>query len=76
MLLKAVFLACLLFHALVAYKVAYYEQTIDHFNFYPTSPATFKQRYVLEDKYYKKELNGPLFFYCGNEGDIFMFCMN
>lgn len=70
LLLLVVVVPCFL-----AYKVAYYEQTVDHFNYFPTRPATFKQRYVMEDKYYKKELNGPLFFYCGNEGDIFMFCM-
>lgn len=36
--------------------------------------ATFKQKYLIQDKYYKE--GGPIFFYCGNEGPIEMFYEN
>lgn len=41
---------------------------VDHFDFHPTSPATFKQRVFVYDKWWKP--GGPLFFYCGNEANV------
>ncbi|KAL6081664.1 hypothetical protein STEG23_005571, partial [Scotinomys teguina] len=43
---------------------------IDHFGFYNTK--TFKQRYLIADKYWKT-YDGVILFYTGNEGDITWF---
>jgi lysosomal Pro-X carboxypeptidase len=55
------------------FREMWFTQTLDHFNFH-TIPETFQQRYLMTDRYYKP--SGPLFFYCGNEGDIEMFWNN
>jgi hypothetical protein len=33
-------------------SIRYFNQTLDHFNFY-TTPATFSQRYFVVDTFYK-----------------------
>ncbi|XP_078259250.1 lysosomal Pro-X carboxypeptidase isoform X2 [Rhinoraja longicauda] len=55
------------------YKTRYFDQKIDHFGF--VEDSTFKQRYLLADKYWNKN-GGPILFYTGNEGDITWFCNN
>ncbi|XP_037696975.1 lysosomal Pro-X carboxypeptidase [Choloepus didactylus] len=55
------------------YSIRYFPQKIDHFGFY--TDKTFKQRYLIADKYWKKD-NGSILFYTGNEGDIVWFCNN
>uniref|UniRef100_A0A1X7T4I0 Uncharacterized protein n=1 Tax=Amphimedon queenslandica TaxID=400682 RepID=A0A1X7T4I0_AMPQE len=50
------------------YQTLYFKQPIDHFNF--ESNITFSQRYLLNDAFWDKDNGGPIFFYCGNEGDI------
>lgn len=55
------------------YTTHYFDQKIDHFGF--DEDATFKQRYLVSDKYWSKE-NGVVLFYTGNEGDITWFCNN
>jgi len=50
------------------YKTFWFEQTLDHFNL-ETQPQTFQQRYLVNDTWYDP-LEGPIFFYTGNEGDI------
>jgi lysosomal Pro-X carboxypeptidase len=50
----------------------WFTQTIDHFNFQNT--GTFQQRYLYTSEYFKP--NGPIFFYCGNEGDVYDFYNN
>ncbi|XP_051005277.1 lysosomal Pro-X carboxypeptidase-like [Acomys russatus] len=52
------------------YSVYYFEQKVDHFGFYNTK--TFKQRYLIADKYWKT-YDGVILFYTGNEGDITWF---
>ena len=38
---------------------------------------TYKMKYLVNDTFWSgKENNGPIFFYCGNEGDIEMFYEN
>ncbi|VDK33768.1 unnamed protein product [Taenia asiatica] len=51
-------------------KVGTYKQVVSHFDFH-FHPLTFEQRFVYEDLWYKP--GGPVFFYCGNEGNIMGF---
>lgn len=55
------------------YSVLYFEQKVDHFGFY--NVKTFKQRYLVADKYWQTD-GGSILFYTGNEGDITWFCNN
>ncbi|XP_055493171.1 lysosomal Pro-X carboxypeptidase-like isoform X1 [Leucoraja erinacea] len=55
------------------YKTRYFDQKIDHFGF--VEDSTFKQRYLIANKYWNKD-GGPILFYTGNEGDIAWFCNN
>ncbi|XP_065867922.1 uncharacterized protein [Euphorbia lathyris] len=53
------------------YQTHYYKQTLDHFNYKPESYAKFKQRYILNYKYWGgANTNSPIFVYLGEEGDI------
>ncbi|CDS37318.1 Lysosomal Pro X carboxypeptidase [Echinococcus multilocularis] len=54
-------------------KIGIYEQLVSHFDFH-FHPPTFKQRFVYEDIWYRT--GGPIFFYCGNEGNILEFWNN
>lgn len=45
---------------------------IDHFSY--SDNRTFNLRYLVNQTFWKK--GGPIFFYCGNEGDIEMFAQN
>lgn len=57
----------------ISYETLYFDQKIDHFGF--LEDGTFKQRYLVADKYWQKP-GGPILFYTGNEGDITWFCNN
>ncbi|XP_077578716.1 lysosomal Pro-X carboxypeptidase [Stigmatopora nigra] len=57
----------------VSYETFYFEQKIDHFGF--LEDGTYKQRYLVADKYWHSP-GGPILFYTGNEGDITWFCNN
>ena len=46
-------------------SLEWHEQTLDHFGFAPTEPATFKQRIFIHDEWWKP--GGPIFFYCGEK---------
>ena len=52
----------------------FYEQKLAHFNQYGKQD-TFKQRYLVQTKYWDFE-NGPILFYTGNEGTIWSFFNN
>lgn len=55
------------------YSVLYFQQKVDHFGF--NYVKTFKQRYLIADKHWRKD-GGTILFYTGNEGDIIWFCNN
>lgn len=50
-----------------------YIYQVDHFSF--TNNDTFKLKYLLNDTYWDV-VDGPIFFYTGNEGPIEDFCEN
>ncbi|KAL3620145.1 hypothetical protein CASFOL_035057 [Castilleja foliolosa] len=50
------------------YKIYNYTQTLDHFNYAPSSYATFEQRYAINSKYWGgPDSNSPIFAYLGDE---------
>uniref|UniRef100_A0A9L0JVN4 Prolylcarboxypeptidase n=1 Tax=Equus asinus TaxID=9793 RepID=A0A9L0JVN4_EQUAS len=57
----------------IKYSIHYIQQKVDHFGF--DTDKTFKQRYLIADKHWKKD-GGSILFYTGNEGDITWFCNN
>lgn len=57
------------------YVETYFEQYVDHFNFLSYRQQTFKQRVLIQDKWWKRG-SGPIFFYTGNEGPIDEFWNN
>ena len=64
--LLAVFALVACVAASVPSKTLWFQQLVDHSTFSST-PASFKQRVLYTDVYYRK--GGPLVFYTGNEGD-------
>lgn len=71
------------FSAKKEYKENFFKVKVDHFSL--ENFATFDLRYLINDKYSSFKLNStnntnsdnfPIFFYCGNEGDIENFYVN
>ncbi|KAH9664093.1 hypothetical protein KPL70_019900 [Citrus sinensis] len=57
------------------YETRYFEQRLDHFSF--ADLPTFSQRYLINtDHWVGPNRLGPIFLYCGNEGDIEWFAVN
>lgn len=58
----------------IPFKAHYFPQILDHFTFLPKSSKVFKQKYLINDNYWKQ--GGPIFVYTGNEGNIDWFAAN
>jgi lysosomal Pro-X carboxypeptidase len=59
----------------IKYDIQYYTQTLDHFDF--RNESTFQQRYLIDARHWNgADKRGPIFLYCGNEGDIEWFAAN
>ncbi|XP_050292016.1 uncharacterized protein LOC126732967 isoform X2 [Quercus robur] len=57
------------------YETKYFSQRLDHFSF--SELPNFPQRYLINtESWVGPERLGPIFFYCGNEGDIEWFAEN
>ncbi|KAI7982114.1 Lysosomal Pro-X carboxypeptidase [Camellia lanceoleosa] len=53
------------------WETYFYNQTLDHFNYNPQSYAIFKQRYVINSKYWGgANKSAPIFVYLGAEAPI------
>eukprot|EP00939_MAST-03C_sp_MAST-3C-sp1_P003223 g3223.t1 len=50
-------------------EVKWFEATLDHFSYTPSTPQTFKQKFLVYDKFWTSP-KGPLLVYFGNEGSI------
>ncbi|KAJ8769350.1 hypothetical protein K2173_002554 [Erythroxylum novogranatense] len=57
------------------YETKYFYQRLDHFSFLDL--PKFRQRYLINTDYWVgPDRLGPIFLYCGNEGDIEWFAVN
>ncbi|CAH9105419.1 unnamed protein product [Cuscuta europaea] len=57
------------------YQIRYFQQRLDHFSF--ADLPSFRQRYLINTDHWSGPSRlGPIFFYCGNEGDIEWFAAN
>ncbi|EQC34365.1 hypothetical protein SDRG_08136 [Saprolegnia diclina VS20] len=56
----------------------WFDQRVDHFS---TLNTTYAQRYYVHDAFWKRKADGhkadgPILFYCGNEGDVTLYVNN
>nr|XP_011466418.1 PREDICTED: lysosomal Pro-X carboxypeptidase isoform X2 [Fragaria vesca subsp. vesca] len=59
----------------IQYETRYFPQNLDHFSFSDT--PKFQQRYLVNsENWVGPQRHGPIFLYCGNEGDIVWFAEN
>ncbi|XP_058081778.1 uncharacterized protein LOC131229781 isoform X1 [Magnolia sinica] len=57
------------------YETHYFTQQLDHFSF--SNLPTFEQRFLINSVHWSgPDRTAPIFFYCGNEGDIEWFAEN
>ncbi|KAL6222748.1 hypothetical protein ACLB2K_006139 [Fragaria x ananassa] len=59
----------------IQYETRYFPQNLDHFSFSDT--PKLQQRYLVNSEHWVgPQRHGPIFLYCGNEGDILWFAEN
>ncbi|CAH2051099.1 unnamed protein product, partial [Thlaspi arvense] len=58
----------------IPFKAHYFPQLLDHFTFQPQSSKIFYQKYLINDRFWRR--GRPIFVYTGNEGDIEWFAAN
>jgi hypothetical protein len=58
-------------------KEEWFEQRVDHFSskLPPSGSLTWRQRFLTYDRHYDP-VNGCIFFYTGNEGDVSLYANN
>ncbi|XWS33442.1 hypothetical protein CRYUN_Cryun22dG0083300 [Craigia yunnanensis] len=62
-------------HQQYRYETRYFSQPLDHFSF--SDLPRFRQRYLINTEHWVGPSGlGPIFLYCGNEGDIEWFAVN
>ncbi|KAK6237829.1 hypothetical protein QUC31_003298 [Theobroma cacao] len=62
-------------HQQYRYETRYFSQRLDHFSF--SDLPNFRQRYLINTEHWVGASRlGPIFLYCGNEGDIEWFAVN
>ena len=62
-------------HQQYRYETRYFSQPLDHFSF--SDLPRFRQRYLINTEHWVGPSRlGPIFLYCGNEGDIEWFAVN
>eukprot|EP00435_Cladocopium_sp_Y103_P042084 s3567_g11.t1 len=66
-LVGACFATCLL--RVASWQTRWFQQPIDHSG----NVGTFRQRYLVQDDFGEARRDGPLLFFCGNEGDVAAF---
>eukprot|EP00124_Ichthyophonus_hoferi_P001466 Ihof_evm9s77 gene=Ihof_evmTU9s77 len=56
--------------------VHWFTQPLSHFSYEPNQPTYQQRYYICGNEYWNKKETSPIFFYCGNEGDVSLYVNN